>query len=76
VPTGEDGDGSPLGDATLAAGRRTAPRVTINAHATETDRRRVKRVAFGFRRFQHDRIRSLLYAGAPNWTLLPTIRPR
>jgi len=33
-------------------------------------------VAFGFRRFQHDRIRSLLYAGAPNWTLLPTIRPR
>ncbi len=38
VLTGEDGDDSPLGDATLAAGRRTAPRVTINAHATETDR--------------------------------------
>ena len=38
--------------------------------------KRVKRVAFGFRRFQHYRIRSLLYAGAPNWHLLPTITPR
>ena len=28
---------------------------------------RVKRVAFGFRRFEHYRIRSLLYAGSPNW---------
>jgi hypothetical protein len=38
--------------------------------------KRVKRVAFGFRRFQHYRIRALLYAGAPNWSLLPTITPR
>ena len=37
--------------------------------------KRVKRVAFGFRRFQHYRIRALLYAGAPNWTLLTTITP-
>lgn len=38
--------------------------------------KRVKRVAFGFRRFDHYRIRALLYAGRPNWLLLPTITPR
>ena len=37
--------------------------------------KRVKRVAFGFRRFDHYRIRSLLYAGKPNWTLLNTLTP-
>jgi transposase len=37
--------------------------------------KRVKRVAFGFRRFDHYRIRSLLYAGKPNWTLLSTLTP-
>jgi transposase len=36
---------------------------------------RVKRVAFGFRRFDHYRIRSLLYAGKPNWTLLNALTP-
>ena len=38
--------------------------------------KRVKRTAFGFRRFNHYRIRALLYAGKPNWTLLNTITPR
>ena len=38
--------------------------------------KRVKRVAFGFRRFAHYRIRALLYAGKPNWALLATITPR
>jgi transposase len=38
--------------------------------------KRVKRVAFGFRRFDHYRIRALLYAGQPRWHLLPTITPR
>jgi transposase len=38
--------------------------------------KRVKRVAFGFRRFAHYRIRALLYAGQPNWDLLATITPR
>jgi len=38
--------------------------------------KRVKRVAFGFRRFAHYRIRALLYAGKPNWDLLTTITPR
>lgn len=38
--------------------------------------KRVKRVAFGFRRFRNYRIRALLYAGKPNWTLLATITPR
>lgn len=38
--------------------------------------KRVKRVAFGFRRFAHYRIRALLYAGHPNWDLLATVTPR
>jgi transposase len=38
--------------------------------------KRVKRVAFGFRRFAHYRIRALLYAGRPSWDLLPTVTPR
>jgi transposase len=35
--------------------------------------KRVKRVAFGFRRFDHYRIRALLYAGKPNWRVLGSI---
>jgi len=38
--------------------------------------KRVKRIGFGLRRFSHYRIRVLLYAGHPNWDLLPTITPR
>ena len=38
--------------------------------------KRVKRVAFGFRSFRNYRIRTLLYAGKPNWDLLATITPR
>jgi transposase len=38
--------------------------------------KRVKRVAFGFRRFRNYRVRALLYAGKPNWDLLATITPR
>ncbi len=38
--------------------------------------KRVKRGAFGFRRFRNYRIRSLLYAGRPDWALLTTITPR
>ncbi|WP_195210338.1 ISL3 family transposase [Actinomarinicola tropica] len=38
--------------------------------------KRVKRVAFGFRRFAHYRVRALLYAGRPNWALLATVTPR
>jgi transposase len=37
--------------------------------------KRVKRVAFGFRRFDHYRTRALLYAGKPNWALLDTVTP-
>jgi transposase len=36
----------------------------------------LKRVAFGFRSFRNYRVRSLLYAGKPNWDLLATITPR
>ena len=38
--------------------------------------KRVKRVAFGIVNFRNYRIRALLYAGKPNWDLLPTIEPR
>ena len=38
--------------------------------------KRVKRVAFGFRRFRNYRVRALLYAGKPNWDLLATLTPR
>ena len=38
--------------------------------------KRVKRVGFGFTRFRNYRVRVLLYAGRPNWDLLPTITPR
>ena len=38
--------------------------------------KRVKRAAFGFTSFRNYRIRSLLYAGKPNWDLLATIKPR
>ena len=38
--------------------------------------KRVKRTAFGFKEFRHFRVRVLLYAGRPNWDLLPTITPR
>ena len=38
--------------------------------------KRIKRIAFGFRRFRSFRIRALLYAGRPNWDLLATITPR
>jgi transposase len=37
--------------------------------------KRVKRVAFGFTSFRNYRIRTLLYAGRPNWASLPTITP-
>lgn len=35
----------------------------------------VKRIAFGFTSFRNYRIRTLLYAGRPNWDLLPTVVP-
>jgi transposase len=38
--------------------------------------KRIKRVAFGFRRFRNYRIRTILYAGKPNWDLLATVTPR
>ena len=37
--------------------------------------KRVKRAAFGFTNFDNYRIRALLYAGKPNWTLLETLTP-
>jgi len=37
--------------------------------------KRVKRTAFGFKLFKHYRIRALLYAGKPNWTLLEGLTP-
>jgi len=42
---------------------------------TEATNNLVKRVAFGFKLFKQYRIRALLYAGKPNWTLLNKITP-
>jgi transposase len=38
--------------------------------------KRVKRIAFGFRRFASFQIRALLHTGRPNWNLLATVTPR
>ena len=38
--------------------------------------KRIKRVAFGLVSFRNYRIRALLYAGKPNWSLLGTVSPR
>jgi len=38
--------------------------------------KRVKRAAFGFTSFRNYRIRSLLYAGKPNWGLLASVTLR
>ena len=37
--------------------------------------KRVRRAAFGFRDFRNYRVRSLLYAGKPDWSLLRAVRP-
>ena len=37
--------------------------------------KRAKRSAFGFKSFRNFRVRALLYAGKPNWSLLETITP-
>jgi len=37
--------------------------------------KRVKRAAFGFRSFRHYRVRALLYAGRPDWSLLGAATP-
>lgn len=37
--------------------------------------KRVKRGAYGFRCFENYRVRSLLYAGRPDWDLLATVNP-
>ncbi len=38
--------------------------------------KRIKRVGFGFTNFDNYRLRSVLYAGKPNWNLLATITPQ
>jgi transposase len=38
--------------------------------------KRIKRVGFGFTNLRNYRIRALLYAGKPDWSLLSTITPR
>ena len=53
-----------------------AARVTNAAtEAANNLAKRIKRAAFGFTNFANYRIRALLYAGKPNWTLLDTLTP-
>lgn len=51
-------------------------RAHVTNGPTEAVNKRVKRAAFGFRRSAHYRIRALLYADKPNWTLLADVTPR
>jgi transposase len=37
--------------------------------------KRIKRVAFGFRSFRNYRVRTLLYAGKPDWSVLDALPP-
>ncbi len=60
-------DPSPGGPATVATGQN-GPTEAMNNLA-----KRIKRVGFGFRSFANYRIRTLLYAGKPDWSLLPTL---
>jgi transposase len=46
------------------------PTETMNGLA-----KRIKRIAFGMTNFRNWRIRVLLYAGKPDWSLLPTVTP-
>jgi hypothetical protein len=51
---------------------QSVPEVPANR---EQDYKVVKRIAFGFTSFRNYRIRTLLYAGPPNWDLVATITP-
>jgi len=64
-------DMSPADHRRSQPGSRPSLQITVNNLI-----KRVKRAAFGFTSFRNYRIRSLLYAGKPNWDLLATIRPR
>lgn len=56
--------------------RRSAARRTSKLQITMNNlAKRIKRVAFGMTNFRNWRIRVLLYAGRPNWDLLPLITP-
>lgn len=51
-----------------------APRVSNGpTEAMNNLIKRVKRAAFGFRSFRSYRVRALLYAGRPDWSLLGLI---
>ncbi len=63
----------PNGDRATVTWTEQDPRIASSRCQLTT--RRVTRVAFGFKRFAHYRIRALLYAGRPNWTLLDNITP-
>ncbi len=69
--------GRTLGRWHTAIVNRHRARVTNGpTEATDNLIKRAKRAAFGLRRFAHHRIRALLHAGKPNWTLLAGVTPR
>ena len=67
---GPEDQSSPIASrsATLVTGTAKGPTEAIDNLV-----KRVKRVEFGFRRFEHYRIRAPLYAGCPDWSLLDHI---
>ncbi len=66
------------GDRHIVGGwwRQAAAHLNGPTEAANNLLKRVKRAAFGFTGFRNYRIRTLLYAGKPNWDLLPTVTPR
>ncbi len=68
-------------DGRLSVGNGGSPSGTRAMSPTDPPKRsttdqRMKQAAFGFTRFRNYHIRSLLYAGMPNWDLLATVTPR
>ena len=58
----------------IVAWHRPTPQ-TARPSAANNLIKRVKRAAFGFSSFRNFRVRVLLYAGKPDWSLLETITP-
>ena len=54
--------------------RRLASLVRVE-RTGRSDQQRVKRAAFGFPQFEHCRIRALICAGKPKWSLLDQLTP-
>ena len=67
---------SPPRDSSVKDPRGQPPSPLRYAKAMNNLIKRVKRATFGSRSFRNYRVRALLDAGKPNWSLLATVTPR